>query len=115
MTSNNTNNNTPSTQEKLQNNILLPLEGFPAPPYDKEIYLKERHPTFKRLCRSFQDILDSADTSDFSVLSRASTPSQSSNKEFTSLVQYFQQVRRDIYTVVYIEKCTKYNPVDRLF
>lgn len=117
LTSNYTNNNTPaSPHEKLRHSILLPLEGFPDPPYDKEIFQREKQPTFKRLCRSFQDILDSSDTFDCSVLSRASTPSLSSNKEYTSLVQYFQQVSMDIYTVVYVvEKyclyCLSFTPI----
>ena len=87
------NNNTPAPRlEKPRNKALLPLESFPDPPYSKQNDHTEPQTINKRLCRNFQDILDSTDTYDCSVLSRASTPSQSSHVEFISLIQYFQQV-----------------------
>ena len=96
VSSNYANNNTPSNHHpntKLRNNPLLPLEGFPDPPYDTHFDSVEKQKVHRRLCRNFDDILSSSDALDVSVLSRASTPSQSSHVEFVSLIQYFQQVR----------------------
>ena len=72
---------------------MLPLEGFPDPPYEKNFDKLEKSKSFRRLCRNFDDILNSSDALDVPGLSRASTPSQPSQVEFISLIQYFQQVR----------------------
>ena len=96
VSSNYANSNTPSHHHidtKLTNKPLLPLEGFPDPPYNTHFDSVEKEKVYRRLCRSFDDILNSSDALDVSVLSRASTPSQSSHVEFVSPIQYFQQVR----------------------
>ena len=92
--SNYANNNTASPHnDKSRNQPLLPLEGFPDPPYEDEVDHTEAQTRVTRLCRNFQDVLGNADTFDSGALSRPATPSQSSYSEFTSLIQYFQQVR----------------------
>ena len=95
VSSNYANNNTPSKNHpdtQLKNKQLLPLEGFPDPPYETNFDNEEVQKVSRRLCRNFDDILNSSDALDVPGLSRASTPSQPSKAEFISLIQYFQQV-----------------------
>ena len=101
VSSNYANNNTPSKNHpdtKLRNKPLLPLDGFPDPPYHTDFDNDEKPKVFRRLCRNFDDILNSFDALDVPGLSRASTPSQpKSQVEFISLIQYFQQVSTQIH------------------
>ena len=76
----------------------MPLDGFPDPPYHTDFDNDEKPKVFRRLCRNFDDILNSFDALDVPGLSRASTPSQpKSHVEFISLIQYFQQVSTQIH------------------
>ena len=98
VSSNYANKNTPSKNNpdtQLRNKPRLPLEGFPDPPYETNFENEETQKVSRRLCRNFDDILNSSDALDIPGLSRASTPSQPSQVESISLIQYFQQVRLD--------------------
>ena len=75
-----------------QNKSVLPLEGFPDPPYSETNLPAVNNKVYKRLCRNFQDILNSADTHGNSASSRSSTPLQLGHTEFITLIHYFQQV-----------------------
>ena len=109
VSSNYANNNTPSKNHpdtKLRNKPLLPLDGFPDPPYHTNFDNVEKPKVFRRLCRNFDDILNSSDALDVPGLSRASTPSQPKCQvEFISLIQYFQQVSTQIQNHLFNKPC----------
>ena len=86
------NNTTGLAHAQPQNKSILPLEGFPDPPYDETNLPAVNNIVYKRLCRNFQDIIDSADTHGNSASSRSSTPLQLEHTEFITLIHYFQQV-----------------------
>ena len=86
------NNTTGLAHAQPQNKSVLPLEGFPDPPHNETDLPAVNDTVYKRLCRNFQDILDSADSHGNSALSRSSTPLQLEHTEFITLIQYFQQV-----------------------
>ena len=85
---------------KCKNESFLPLEGFPDPPYSDRSDNTEIQPVHSKLCSSFKDILNSAERLDCSsAVSRSSTPSQSSQSGFISLVNCFIKVRNSSFAL----------------
>ena len=96
VSSNYANNNTPSKNHpdvQLKNKPLLPLEGFPDPPYETNFENEEIPKVSRRLCRHFDDILNSSDDLDIPGLSRASTPSQPSQVAWLDINKYYSRRR----------------------